>query len=249
MCDFHSVIITADGRIWHNPSNSHSGIAREFGLENGVNKQEFWEVENDGQGKELPLPLVVARGYKPGGDVVPSLVERVAVRHYEKLQSILRGETDPATCAPFDGPNYSDVQAKYDDLMALKQVAPIIAAIEAIDGCTNEALIRILIDELGADVEEIAAAEIESAREDGSEANRESHYDDGYQAGIEAASDDLYTQEYMDEQIAEAVKEAEDNLRPEVYAEGYAAGFAKVVADGSPKVEFISGIPAFLFTK
>src|SRR5262245_2966874 len=97
MCHFHSVIVTADGRILHRPSNSHSGIAAHFGLENELDAT-WWECEWNGRG-EMPAQLIQTRGKT---SVPTQAAYRAAEAHYRKLAEIVRGDSDPMFCEPFD---------------------------------------------------------------------------------------------------------------------------------------------------
>jgi hypothetical protein len=107
MCHFHSVVVSLDGRVYHLPENSHSGIAAHYGLTNGPDKQEFFEVEWDGRG-EMPFNLVRQRYYTER-DSIPALVRSTAEAHYRKLAAILRGELKAEDTAPFNLPEYADV--------------------------------------------------------------------------------------------------------------------------------------------
>ena len=256
MCDFHSVIVTGDGRILHHPSNSHSTTASFFALDTGLDAA-WWECEWNGIGDMSvgPYGIVQLRGKS----VSPtSLAVREATRHYEKLAKIMAGEADPLTTAPFDQPEYCDVREKLQALEAerAKQVA--ISEAEALgenlatsfDDMTVEAqilAIRALAETLSIDMTDIAAEEISEAEESAEERGSESSYESGREDGYEAASEELYTQEYMDEQIGEAVEKATDE-DSECYQKAFEAGFLACKTGATPAVQYINGLPSFLFT-
>ena len=55
MCDFFSAVILADGRVLHDETNSHSGIAERNNLRpNTQERIRFWEFEWNGTGAYLP---------------------------------------------------------------------------------------------------------------------------------------------------------------------------------------------------
>lgn len=210
MCDFHSVIITPNGTIHHNPTNSHSNIASIAGLVNYVGPQTYYEAEWNGQGG-MPAKLVRDRsyGYKVfAQNCVPALVERTAVRHYEKLALIVKGELDPMTAAPFNLPDYSDVQSAYNAVIALKAVDPIVKLIEELSDMTNEEIVAAIIEKLGIDMADLAKDEIQSAVENATEDmwTLESAYESFLESG------DWYSQEQYDEGIEEAKAELKASI-------------------------------------
>jgi len=248
MCDFHSVIVTGDGRILHNESNSHSNIACSNNLPSGLDAK-WWECEWDGKG-EMPVCLVQTRGK----DSAPTgVAERAAESHYKKLALIVAGELDPADVLPFNLPEYADVRRVYTEIMAEKQIETVYAPIETLMTETLSDLpdsvvvkiFRTLAESLSIEISEIAAEEIEAAEESGNESAYDSGYEAGQQSGYESASEDMYTQDYMDEQIKEAVEEAAQ----EAHEASYAEGFAAAIKGAKPAVEFINDLPVFLFSK
>jgi len=68
MCDFFSAVITANGQVFHLPSNSHSGIVAHYKLtENDTrsemrDKARFFEYEWDGEGKVPENIKAILRG-------------------------------------------------------------------------------------------------------------------------------------------------------------------------------------------
>jgi hypothetical protein len=244
MCDFHSVIVTGDGRILHSPCNSHSSIARANSLDFGLDAK-WWECEWNGRG-EMPVNIVQQRGK----ETAPTQAAyRAAESHYRKLAAIVAGDSDPSTVFPFCQLEYSDVREMYAKAAALKKVEPIAELFEGLDDQTAQAVIRELVETLSLDMTEIAAEEIETAIE-----NDDTRYDAGYEAGMESACEDMYSWESVQEHVDEAVDKAKDELKDELAGsddeariEGYKAGFLAATSGATPAPEFINGLPGFLF--
>jgi hypothetical protein len=275
MCDFHSVIVTNEGKILHHPSNSHSQTAAHFGLPTGLDATWF-ECEWDGIGLQ-PIQLIQLRGKT----TTPSyLAERAAEHHYNKLAAIMSVDADENTVfpAPFDAPEYEDVRRKAmsakiererraaeESAAAIKraQLAEAEAEAEAVAekfdsafiGFNHEqeiAFIRHLLENssLSVELSDVAETEIEAAREAGYEDGQEAGYESGQQSGYESASEDMYTPDYTQELIDEAVKEAREECRSEdsdEYQTAYEAGFLACKTGASPTVTHINGLPSFLF--
>ena len=101
MCDFHSVVIYADGAMFHVPQNSHSAAVKASGRqENDGEDRRFWEWEWDGKG-DKPLISKVLRGYASA----PANVIRVAESHIDRLARAMNGDID----AFFVNSQYVDV--------------------------------------------------------------------------------------------------------------------------------------------
>lgn len=241
MCHFHSVIVTADGRILHLPCNSHSSIAAHNQLDSSLDAG-WWEAEWDGRGAQ-PVDLIQTRGKT---STVTSLAERATDSHYAKLAAILAVDADENTVfpAPFDQPEYSDVReaalravterkrkAEREAAEAVKaeQIAEAEREAEAVADKLSATFIsfnlmqeiaffRHLIEcnDLSCSVADVAEDEIEEAEEAArSDMFTQADLDDSYNAGSEAACEDLYTYEYMQEQIEEAVEKATEEAAEE----------------------------------
>lgn len=238
MCHFHSVIVTGDGRILHDESNSHSTIASKHNLGADLDAK-WWECEWDGRGA-MPVNLVQSRGK----DTAPTAAaERAAQRHYEKLAAIVSGDLDPADTFPFDGPDYRDVRKVYGQSVCLKQLEPIIALLEDVD--FQEDAIRHIIEQLSLDVDEIAKERIQELEDEKEQA---------YSNGIEAASEDMvswdYHQELLEEEkqkwLDELEEEKQEKIDEVAYSE-YCLGVVDAKAGAVLQVDFINDMPSFLF--
>lgn len=243
MCDFHSVIVTGDGRILHNPSNSHSAIASEHNLGYGLDAK-WWECEWNGTG-DMPEPLVQTRGKTA---VPTSLAERAAEAHYRKLALVMSGDLDPNVTAPFDRDEYRDVRDAYHAAIAERKademIGPIIEAMGDMSSSAANKMIRRLVDDLNLDMSEIAADEIESAID-----NDTSRYNEGYEDGAQAACEDMYTWESVQDHIDEAKEEWESKQEEEIATardEAYEEGYMDAKRGKAPAVEFIGNMPSFL---
>lgn len=248
MCHFHSVIITMDGKIHHRDHNSHSDIARDVGLYNTTDKREFYEAEWHGRG-DMPANLVQKRSYEPTEPEIPSLIVRVAERHYEKLALIVKGELDPHTVEPFNTLDYKDVQDVWNISRAVKFAPQLKAIIDGwnLDGEQETELVKALIEEMSFDIEDIAKEAIEEARKEAEESGSESSYQSGYDDGYSSAGEDMWSDDDVEEKIEEAKKEASEEGHDEGYQEGYTEGFLACLKGAKPDVEYINGMPAFLF--
>jgi hypothetical protein len=242
VCDFHSVIVTGNGRILHLASNSHSDIARHNGLESGIDAK-WWECEWNGRGS-MPLNLVQNR--RDGQAEPTKVAERAAESHYKKLALIVAGDLDPATTFPFDQPEYSDVRAIYAEATAVRQAEPMAAQIESLDTAAQIAILRAIAENLSLDMADVAAEEIQAAEESAEERGSESSYESGYEAGVNAASEEMYSYEYMQEEIESAVKKAVEEATEEAQAESYEEGYRDCQQGKAPAYAFLNGLPSFL---
>lgn len=242
MCDFHSVIVTGDGRILHNASNSHSNIAHANDLDMGLDAK-WWECEWNGEG-DFPSTLIQTRGKN---SVPTSLAHRVAESHYRKLALIVAGELDPHITSPFNLDEYVDVRNRYNNALAEQRAVSIADQFEELSHGAQIAFVRALTSEFGLDMEEVASDEIEVARQDGYEEGQEAGSDSSYQAGYESASEELYSYEYMQEEIENAVEKAKEEWEAEnAYDEGYEAGYMDCKRGKAPACDFVGGMPSFL---
>lgn len=104
MCDFHSVLLLADGSIYHNAHNSHSRMLTERNIEPNRQDQysKYWECEWDCI-DDYPGHTKVIRNWE---DVPPDLLDKIE-RYYRVLQADLRaGMLRPQ----YRTWNYADVQ-------------------------------------------------------------------------------------------------------------------------------------------
>jgi hypothetical protein len=240
VCHFHSIIVSTDGRVFHLTENSHSGIAEHYGLHNGPDKREFYECEWDCRGS-MPLDVVRDRPYGHGDDV-PSLVQRTAMRHYEKLAAILRGELNAAETSPFDQPEYSDVakeieshkrylaeqerlrvereEAEARDAEAKALADSVIAQFGTQFDCLSvdqiAVLIPAIVEAVNGDAEVIFSELIEEKCDEAEERGKEEGYEDGRQAGYEDATEDMYTSDYVSENIGDFIDRNEWIRRDDV---------------------------------
>lgn len=225
MCDFHSIIVSTDGRVYHLPENSHSGIAAHYGLENTPENRQFYEVEWSGRG-DMPDDLVRDRSYGVERDI-PALVHRTAERHYTKLAAILRGELLAADTAPFDQPEYSDVAAE----------------LERYNQWLIDNAARIERERVEEERRQVAAAE-KAAREAEAEELAAKVYDqleadlinvefDGRAAFVRAllAAMQEEASDVFGEEFDEAKEEAEDRGKEAGYEDGHSAGYESASED------------------
>lgn len=104
MCDYHSILVTGDGKIFHSPTNSHIKMRVRFFP--GIN-QKAWEVEYNPIENRDTCNLIQDRGI----GIPPSVAVRAVERHYEKLVTMHKAiGDDRKLIPPFDGIDYSDVR-------------------------------------------------------------------------------------------------------------------------------------------
>lgn len=112
MCDRFSFVVTADGKYFHNPSNSHTGIRSEFDIsEVGLDDQQSWELEDFPKEKGRAFEYVdfYQRGLKP---LTPA-AKRTARRVYQAIEDLfIKGDT---SCFRKDG-LFGD-KYRYQDLI------------------------------------------------------------------------------------------------------------------------------------
>ena len=114
MCDRFSIIVRRDGAIYHDPSNSHSGMVERAGwTENGVNaslrgKAAFIEMEWNGVGA-MPTWGDEKFTRLNGGDYTKAQQD-AGETFYRRLKSYLDGEDTYADY--FNDPLYLDVKLK-----------------------------------------------------------------------------------------------------------------------------------------
>lgn len=230
MCTFHSVIVSRDGRIYHNPTNSHSSIAGEFGLENLPDQpQQYWECEWDGTG-EMPANLVqqrntsgpIGNGYSDRRGEAPDVAWRAAERHYMKLAAVICGEL-PVETAPFDQPEFIDVRQNVEymreraaqaerDRIAREEAARIKAEREA-----REDEARELADKILAPVESLT----------------DSMDKDELTAFVRQVADRLEREieDVFGDELAEQIEEAADVARDKGYEDGRERGHEDAAED------------------
>ena len=114
MCDFLSVVIRRDGKIFHLPTNSHSGIVDHYGLtENDTmaemrNLPRFYEFEWDGEDDTARTAKGYLRGPNP-----PAIVVKAAATLAANLRRALN---EPGWGCLDDGffaaPEWADVRWK-----------------------------------------------------------------------------------------------------------------------------------------
>jgi len=235
MCDFHSVIVTGVGRILHNVSNSHSGIAAQYSLESGLDAK-WWECEWDGRGD---MPLVVDLVQSRGKESSPTQTAyRAAEAHYSKLAEIMAVDADESTVFPypFNQPEYEDVRteamaaviererrAAAEAAAAVRKQA--IAEAEAEANAVAEkfeaafigfnhdqeiAFMRHLIENsaLSCSIEDVAEDEIHAARDAADEWDSDHPaYQAGLESGYESASEDMYSHDYVCGNIRDFIKD------------------------------------------
>jgi hypothetical protein len=190
MCDFHSVIVDGAGKIYHLPSNSHSGIAAHHNLNNDELSAPFWECEWDGVG-EQPVELCQHRHQMKHEPT--ALAVSAVDRHYALLAKVLWGEVPVDECSyPFNTADYSDVPArikwakaeteqraeharatakrKAEDDLAVKLASTMFEVFgEKLESLPDRAMIiaiRKFVEESSVSMEEVADKEIEWGRED-----------------------------------------------------------------------------------
>jgi len=121
MCDFHSIIVTAAGKIFHLPCNSHVKIRKYFGLSD----DNSWECE--GATDDVRPQKRWDQQKEPTGAAI-----RACAKHYESLCAALSGSGDIAEI--FFTWRYSDVRKRLNLVCDPSQNGPIDYAGFDLDG-------------------------------------------------------------------------------------------------------------------
>jgi hypothetical protein len=106
MCDFHSIVVRADGAVAHVAENSHSTAVSKAGWRENepLKRPVFIEAEWDGIG-EYPGVDEICR--VPDGEKMTPVQRKAVDGHYRALAAILQGK--PSKAARFAEPEYADV--------------------------------------------------------------------------------------------------------------------------------------------
>ena len=109
MCDFHSVVVRADGALAHVAENSHSTAVSKAGWRENepLKRPVFIEAEWDGQGK-YPGATKICR--LQSGESMTAAQLKAVDRHYLALATMLQDDKPPAAVrSKFSDPEFADV--------------------------------------------------------------------------------------------------------------------------------------------